>query len=147
MNVKRRLKGSGVILAALMTALASCSKPIDHCKVMIVTLQQSVKPDVLRQAAADLVAKYPTGAAHRLSTDEMPDAVMKVMLSLRLEEAVVCKEVFSGRRILLMDSPSGFASYGVKVAPPETYLDLATNVHGLTELQWKDGILVFYFIQ
>jgi len=147
MKVKRPLKGPGVIVAALMTALASCSKPIDHCKVMIVTLEKSVKPDVLRQATGDLVAKYPTGAAHRLSTDEMPDAVRNVMNSLGFAEAVVCEDVISGQRLLCMDSPGGFASFGVKVAPPGVYLAPSTNTHGLTELRWKDGIHVFYFVQ
>ena len=118
-----------------------------HCEKMIVALQRDADPDALRGVAKDLVNKYPTGAAHRLGTDEQPQEVRRVMESLGLGEAVICDDVMFGQRILALAAPGGFASYGVKVVPPGTPITHTTNVSGMTELKWKDGIYVFYFVQ
>jgi hypothetical protein len=114
---------------------------------MLQVLQQTATAEALQAAAKQVVKEHSTNRPGAIPVDQLPDILQRVMRSLGLSEASV---LWGGARVLRMDAPGGFASYGVDIALPGTGSTEAANappIHGMTELDWTNGISVWYFVQ
>jgi hypothetical protein len=137
--------GAGLAVMRLARTPQSREPAMLQCERMVQALQTGVDPDALRAAATTLINKYPSGPAHSVDPVEQPKEVNVVVRSLGLAEVLVCDDILSNQRILCMDSPGGFGSYGVKVMRTGNSGSRPVQTYGLTQLVWKDGICVFYF--
>jgi hypothetical protein len=135
------IAAAGVLLKWLSGAGTASSQ--SKCERMIRVLETTTSSHALLAEARALVSAHPSGAAHRLAPDEQPREVKAVMQALGLSEAIVADDVISRNRILCLAAPGGFTSYGVKVRV-QSWTATKNLPRGLTELEWKEGICVFY---
>jgi len=144
------LGGTAIVTAVGIVSVVACLRwffnavdsPKDHCRGMVATLQSTADPQALRRACAELVQRYPNGGTHRLAMEELPDPVRQVMKSLSLAEATITEG-----SVLRLDTPGGFAAYGIDIVPQGSFSAPSTNSQGMTMAPWKDGISVWYLNQ
>ncbi len=133
---------TGVAVAILVSArlgwFGSRSLTSRRCQMMVADLQRTVEPEALRRASAEVVKRFTDGRTHRVAKGEMPDSIRRVMERLGLGEAIVLDG-----KILRLESPGGFGSCGVDIVPLGGDVVLLTNLPGVEQLQWKEGISVW----